>query len=207
MKTSYGKKNQEREAEPSMYDILSGGLDHPVEGDYTKSFFVRGDKPFAKKMIETGEVQIPNRPPVKKQKISLADLVKKDIVYRINKSNSQYVSESHDNFRQYAYDKQMNQFIYDNFFNPERTEGKAPIEIEEWFTTVYRKEYIDKMRKLAEESGYTLDEESVGDFEKENHENVNKIDMNKLKNSKPRILKSNKNSNENNKNRNKSGSK
>jgi hypothetical protein len=150
-----------------MFDILSGGLEAHIENDYTKGFFKRGDKPYAQKLIDTGEVQDPKEPPKPKIPISLADLVKRDLIYRINKSDSQYVSENHDNYRKYAYDKVMNTFLYDHLANPERKNGKAEPQPEEWFTTRYRLDYINRMRKLAEQHGYTLQDPEIDEYEAE----------------------------------------
>jgi hypothetical protein len=157
---SYGKKYAGRDAEASMFDLLSGGLAAPLENDYTKGFFTRGDKPLAKKLLETGEVQDPREAPRPKIPFSLADLEKKDMMHRINKSGSQYVSEAHDNYRKYAYDKIINSFLYDHEVN-EKKDGKAVIEPEEWFITSYKRDYMNRMKKLAEEHEDTLKDAEV----------------------------------------------
>jgi hypothetical protein len=158
---SYGKKYAQRDAEASMFDLLSGGLIAPLENDYTKGFFTRGDKPLAKKLLETGEVQDPREAPRPKKPFSLSDIVKKDMMHRINKSDSQYVSEAHDNYRKYAYDKIINSFLYDHQVNQEKKDGKAVIEPEEWFVTSYKRDYMNRMKKLAEEQKDTLQDAEI----------------------------------------------
>ena len=64
-KRIYGKKYKERIQEPSMNEILSGGLEKPVENDYTKPFDKRGDKKQAQKNIEEEELKDVELPPYK----------------------------------------------------------------------------------------------------------------------------------------------
>jgi hypothetical protein len=162
---SHGKKYTGRDAEASMFDLLSGGLEAPLENDYTKGFFTRGDKPLAKKLLETGEVQDPREAPRPKKAFTLSDIVKKDMMHRINTSESQYVSENHDKYRKYAYDKIVNSFLYDYRANQEKKDGKAVIDPEEWFITSYKRDYINRMKKLEEEREDTLQDAEIDHHE------------------------------------------
>ena len=161
-----------------MFEILSGGLDVPVEHDYTKGYFNRGDKPVAlKKIEEGGEFLKSLMERVKSSK--LAEKVKKDLIYRINKAESQYVSESQDNFRKYNYDEVLKTFIYDVFGNPERNKGKTPAQEEEWMSTRYRTDYAPKLAPVKPELENDLDEEQDKPTKdrrenKENNEYINK---------------------------------
>ena len=208
LKNTYGKKYAERIEEPSMYELLSGGFEAPVEHDYKKGFFERGDKPLAKKKLE--ETNIPeadNRQP--KKALSLEDLVKKDIIHRINKSESQYVSETQDNFRNFAYDKTLHTFLYDYFQNPERNKGKAPAEIEDWMNTIYRQDYINRMKAMAaqqqQQEVVDLDREEVEDFDAagdRDYEVENKPPLSKAKSSEKEAQKNKTKNGKNGKNEN-----
>lgn len=110
-KRVYGKKYADRKQEPSMFELLSGGFEAPVENDYTKSCFQRGDKPIAKKNLEDKHDVLKGLlDKVKDSK--LVEKIKNDLIYRIRKADSQYVSEAHDNYRQYIYDSVLNSFLY-----------------------------------------------------------------------------------------------
>lgn len=161
IKNTYGKKYPERNAEASMYELLSGGFEAPLENDYTKGFFQRGDKPLAKKKLIQEDIDEKTKKP--KKPISLQDLVKKDLIHRINKSDSQYVSETHDNYRKYQFDNMMKSFLYDHLQNPERANGKPPVEIEDWMLTVYQRDYINRMKKLARENAQKMGQEAEFD--------------------------------------------
>ena len=178
-------KYQSRAEEPSMFEILSGGLDIPVEHDYTKGYFNRGDKPVALKKIEEGsEFMTKLMDRIKGSK--LAEKVKKDLIFRINKAESQYVSETHDNFRKYNYDAILKTFMYDIFGNPERNKGKDPIIEEEWMNTRYRIDYNGKKNTHRDRSieGLEVDEGEANDKEDNQENNDSNKDTAASKNNK-----------------------
>ena len=184
-------KYPSRAEEPSMFELLSGGLEIPVEHDYTKGYINRGDKPVAlKKIEEGGEFMKKLMDRIKSSK--LAEKVKKDLIYRINKAESQYVSETQDNYRKYNYDAILKTFIYDIFGNPERKNGKAEIKEEEWMNTRYRLDFAAKelQRKQQEEKkeNERIDLEDDKKNNKENKASNNKetkeLGNNKNKNNK-----------------------
>jgi hypothetical protein len=161
-------KYPERNHEPSMFQILSGGFEAPVEGDYKKDTFKRGDLPIAKKNLDNVQLASPKQG-TKAKPLTLEDIVKKDLIHRINKSESQYVSETQDNFRKYAYDGAMKQFLYDYLQNQERNNGKPPTEIEDWMLTVYQRDYLERMRKAGK-----LEQIRQEDFEREDNQEKNR---------------------------------
>lgn len=171
-------KYPNRAEEPSMFELLSGGLEVPVEHDYTKGYFNRGDKPVAlKKIEEGGEFLKSLMDRIKSSK--LADKVKKDLIYRINKAESQYVSETQDNYRKYNYDQVLKTFIYDVFGNPERKKGKAKVEDEDWMSTRYRMDYAHKAGPAKHEQEEHTDDNQDSPVQntkgnKENKETNNK---------------------------------
>ena len=173
-----------------MYEILSGGLDVPVEGDYIKSWDKRGDQPVAKKKIEEGS-EFFKRLMERVKNSKLEDKIKKDVIFRINKAESQYVSETQDNYRGFKFDKILKQFIYDCFGNPERNKGKAKIIPEEWMNTRYMIDYslkaknetakpetiIDAVKLLKDEQ--KIDEKTIESFKESDKENLKEEIMNR----------------------------
>jgi hypothetical protein len=191
MKKVYGRKYAERDQEPSMFNLLSGGLEAPLEGDYKKGCFERGDKPMAKKQLEKRTSQSPEKGE-DKYSAEFENQMRKDLIYRINKSKSQYVSEKQDNFREYAYDEEENGFLYDYLHDPERKDGKAPHEIEDWMQTVYRRDYLERLKRSKKQDqqyhDFERDEQRQYDheIEKENqlgHLNDDNIDHRRGKSS------------------------
>ncbi len=78
----HGMANKPRTLEPSMFDLMTGGYEHHVEGDYLKP---------AKK-LETVDAGEPNK--------ALATLDNENNVkYRIKKSASRFITETRDNYR------------------------------------------------------------------------------------------------------------
>ena len=183
LKKIYGRKYPERSSEPSMYDILSGGLEVPVENDYIKGCFTRGDIPVAKKRIEEGgEFFKSLLERVKSSK--LTEKVKKDVIYRINKAESQWVSEAQDNYRGFKFDKILKQFIFDWFENPERNKGKEPIKPEEWMNTRYRMDYWNNSQP-NEGVHVAADDEQIEKASNKENANINTVSRGKQK---PTIL-------------------
>lgn len=178
LKNIYGKKYAERNEEPTMYELMSGGLEVPHEYDYKKPCFKRGDKPLARKnQIQSYSPEREDDAPPRK--LTMKDIVKKDLIHRINKSESQYVSEIQDNYRKYAYDRVLDTFLFDHLQNPEKRNGKKPVEIEPWMMSQYQKDYIDRMRRQAE-----ADNQLHPDFEREiSEDKENQPKLNKDKSS------------------------
>lgn len=145
-KQIYGKKYAERKEEPSMFEILSGGLEKPVENDYIKSFVKRGDVQQAKKNLQDNE----DAPSYKQQQL-LEDKYKKDVNFRINKAESNFVSETQDNYRNFTLDK-LARLSYISS-NPVRNKGKQPIPFENWMDTTYRIHYQGRSTSPHKDAG------------------------------------------------------
>ena len=81
----YGKQSKPRAEDPSMFDLISGGYDHPVEHDFKKS-----RAHLAAKLCGS---------------IVPADCVyenRTNVRHRIRKCEDRYVSETADNFRSFV---------------------------------------------------------------------------------------------------------
>lgn len=128
-----------------MEEILTGGYEHHVEADYLKN----------KPSLEGGDEPQENKDVAALQNTS-------NVKFKINKSNSRFMTETLDNYRAFVLGPDEQQLLVDYRNDDRLNQGKLNEGVENHYVTTYLKDYANEPTHFQQEQ-HGSDNEGEGE--------------------------------------------